>query len=245
MRYIGSKNKISKHIAPIIQKSIDDNNIDIYYEPFVGGANMIDKIYCKTRIGNDIHKELISMWQEIQGGWEFPMHISEEEYLDVKNNKSKYPDCYVGLVGFAATFGAKYFGGYARSPISDGDTPRDRPNEALRNIKKQVENIKDVNFICGDYRTNEYADIENAVIYCDPPYKNTTSFSGTDTFNHDEFWDWVREKSKNNIVFVSEYSAPADFECIWLKETLANFDCNRGNDTSKKNRIEKLFKLKQ
>ena len=51
MKYIGSKNKISKHIVPIIQKAIDENNIDIYYEPFVGGANMIDKISCKTRVG--------------------------------------------------------------------------------------------------------------------------------------------------------------------------------------------------
>ena len=41
---------------------------------------MIDKIKCENRIGNDIHKELIAMWNEIQKGWEIPLHISEEEY---------------------------------------------------------------------------------------------------------------------------------------------------------------------
>lgn len=37
MKYIGSKNKISKYIVPIIQECIDKNNITTYYEPFVGG----------------------------------------------------------------------------------------------------------------------------------------------------------------------------------------------------------------
>ena len=35
MKYIGSKNKISKHIVPIIQKAIDENNIDILIYVFI------------------------------------------------------------------------------------------------------------------------------------------------------------------------------------------------------------------
>lgn len=37
MKYLGSKSRIAKYIAPIIQKCIDENNITEYYEPFVGG----------------------------------------------------------------------------------------------------------------------------------------------------------------------------------------------------------------
>lgn len=44
MKYIGSKKRISKYIRPILQEYIDKNNISIYYEPFVGGSNMIDEI---------------------------------------------------------------------------------------------------------------------------------------------------------------------------------------------------------
>ena len=44
MKYMGSKSRIAKDIVPIIQKCIDDNNIETYVEPFVGGANVIDKI---------------------------------------------------------------------------------------------------------------------------------------------------------------------------------------------------------
>lgn len=38
MKYVGNKNKISKYIVPIIQKYIDENEIQTYVEPFVGGG---------------------------------------------------------------------------------------------------------------------------------------------------------------------------------------------------------------
>lgn len=37
MRYVGSKNKLSKEIIPIIQKYIDQVSAESYLEPFVGG----------------------------------------------------------------------------------------------------------------------------------------------------------------------------------------------------------------
>lgn len=50
---MGSKSRIAKYIVPIIQQCIDDNNIEYYIEPFVGGANVIDKIICKNKSGSD------------------------------------------------------------------------------------------------------------------------------------------------------------------------------------------------
>lgn len=234
LKYVGSKNRISKYIAPILQKCINENNIKTYYEPFVGGANMIDKIKCKNRIGNDIHKELIAMWKELQNGWIPPSHITYEEYSDVRDNRNKYPDYYVGYVGFSATFGAKWFQGYARG---NENPPRDRSNESYRNLIKQLPFVQDVLFMQGDYK--EYK-IKNSVIYCDPPYECITKFT-TGKFNYNEFWQWCREMSKNNYVFISEYNSPEDFECVWSKTSLANFDCNRGDDTKNKLRVEKLF----
>ena len=78
------------------------------------------------------------------------------------------------------------------------------------------------------------------MIYCDPPYQNTTKFTCTDQFNYDLFWDWIREKSKTNIVFVSEYAAPDDFECIWQKDITTSLKVHVHED-----RTEKLFKFKQ
>lgn len=239
MKYVGSKNKISKYIIPIIQECIDKNNIETYYEPFVGGANMIDKIRCKNRIGNDIHKELIAMWKEIQNGWKIPLHISEDEYNKVRDNKSLYPPSYVGLVGFNATFGSKYFGGYARGFKADKITPRDIPNEALRNLSKQIPKIMEVKFLCSDYRYNKYTELKNAVVYCDPPYYGTTKYS-TGNFDYNSFWEWCRKMSENNYVFVSEYNAPDDFECIWSKELTTTLD-----KASRNKAVEKLFRIKE
>lgn len=186
MKYVGSKNRISKYIVPILQECIDKNNIDTYYEPMVGGGNLIDKIKCKTRIGNDIHPQLIAMFNELQNGWIPPEHISEEEYISVRDNKDKYSDYYVGYVGFNSTFGSRWFGGYARSFKADGVTPRDQSNEAYRNLMKQLPNIMNVKFLCSDFLNNKYCNLKGALIYADPPYQNTTQYS-TKNFNYEAF----------------------------------------------------------
>ena len=235
MKYVGSKNRISKEIAPILQKCIDENDIKIYFEPFVGGANMIDKIKCETRIGNDIHKELIALFQEIQKGWQPPLHITEEEYNKVKDNKSDYPDYYVALVGFCATFGSKWFGGYARGFKADKVTPRDIPNEAIRNLLEQIPQIKDVVFTNKSYLNFDKDKLKNCLIYCDPPYQDTTKYKHSD-FDYDVIWNWVREMSKENFVFISEYNAPQDFKCIWQKKVTTSLKVKEHEE-----RLEKLF----
>lgn len=235
---MGSKARIAKYIVPILQECINSNNANTYIEPFVGGANIIDKIKCKNRVGADTHKELIAMWQELQKGWKPPEVISEAEYIKVKDNKENFPEHYVGYVGFHATFGAKYFDGYARGFKADGVTPRILSNEAYRNTIKQIPYLKEVEFICCDY--DEFSQIYNSVIYCDPPYEDTTKYS-TNKFDYNKFWNWCREMSKTNYVYISSYEAPTDFKRIWQKETLVNFASKRKSTGLQRKRVEKLF----
>ena len=61
MKYMGSKSRIAKHIVPIIQNYINENGIEKYVEPFVGGANVIDKVQCKEKYGFDKNKYLIAL----------------------------------------------------------------------------------------------------------------------------------------------------------------------------------------
>ncbi len=49
MKYLGSKNRIAKYILPIM---LNNRHCRTWVEPFVGGANTIDKVDGK-RIGND------------------------------------------------------------------------------------------------------------------------------------------------------------------------------------------------
>lgn len=233
MKYMGSKARLSKDISPIINKLIEDNNIKIYIEPFVGGANMIEHIRCDTRIGIDNNNYLISLWNDLIDGWNPPREMSRELYNNIKDNKESYGESLVAVAGFCATYNAKWFGGYAGRVTTKIGTIRDYYDEAVRNIIKQRDNLLDVRFIHKSY--NEL-NVKGAVIYCDPPYQGTTQYGTSKDFNHDEFWNKVREWSKNNIVLVSEYNAPDDFKCIYEKTLTTTLDKN-----SRKKDTEKLF----
>ena len=76
-----------------------------------------------------------------------------------------------------------------------------------------------------------------------PPYQGTTKYDNR-KFEYDVFWQWVRDVSKNNCVFVSEYSAPKDFECIWQKKCKTLLDSNKNMDDKENIRIERLFVYK-
>ena len=236
MIYMGSKKRLSKELVPIIQNYITENTVG-YIEPFVGGAYIIDNIKCDNRYGFDSHKQLIELFIKLQNDIDgIPNEIPYEEYMEVKNNKENYEDWYLGLVGFLGSFGAKYFGGYARHNKDDFTEQIQRGS--IKNLKKQYDDLKDVKFECKDFR--EIKDIKGYVIYCDPPYKGATKYS-TKEFPYDEFYNWCREMSKDNVVLISEYNMPEDFKCIWQKDNKINFDSNRTNANSK---IEKLFIIK-
>ena len=239
MKYVGSKNRLSKELAPIIQSYITEDTKG-YFEPFVGGANMIDKIKSNNRIGCDIHEELIELLKYLQDlNNKLPQHISEDEYKKVKDNKLEYPKWYVGLVGFNASFGAKYFNGYARSVKADKITHRDMSNEAIRNLEKQRVNLADIKFYNKSFLDLNKNKIKDYVIYCDIPYKETLEYE-TNPFPYDEFYNWCEYLSENNVVLISEYDMPSDrFECIWSKNHKVGI-----NQGSHKDRVEKLFIVK-
>jgi DNA adenine methylase len=80
-------------------------------------------------------------------------------------------------------------------------------------------------------------DIHNALFYLDPPYNGTKQYS-KQKINYEEYYDFCRKLSENNIVVVSEYNMPDDFTCIWKKEckVLQKSDRVTGDKA-----VEKLF----
>ena len=228
MQYFGGKFRLADEIVSVLNKYRKEGQI--FLEPFVGGANIVSKMTGK-RTAYDIHYELIEMYKAIQNGWFPPDLISKEYYEEIRDSKNIRP-CLKGFVGFGCSFAGKYFGGYANS----GD--RNYCVNARNSVLKKMETCKDVVFECKDYRKITPKD---CLIYCDPPFLNTIQYSNG-KFDSVEFWGIMREWSKNNIVIVSEYQAPDDFECIWKRETKLDIR-NRFNQREK--RIEKLFKFKQ
>lgn len=229
---MGSKNRIAKYILPIILKDRKPNQW--YVEPFCGGCNSLDKV-ANPRIGNDSNKYLVALLKEMQNQIPFiPPHVGEDEYKTIQQNKDDYPDWLVGYVGFNLSFAAKFFGGYGR----DKTGVRNYENEAQRNLLAQQNLLSGIDFHCKDYRMLVVP--ENSIIYCDPPYKGTTQYR--DKFDHFAFYAWCIEmKRKGHTVFVSEYTMPNNFTCVWEKEVSSNLDVS----SKGKKGTERLFELKE
>ena len=107
------------------------------------------------------------------------------------------------------------------------------PNEIIRNLKKQAPNLKGIEFYCSNY-LDQYTD--GMVIYCDPPYRDTTKYA-TGSFDYGRFYAWCKDMAKNNIVLISEYWIPDDgFECIWQ----GNIKCTL-DKASRTDKVERLY----
>lgn len=231
---MGSKNRIAKEILPIILK---DRRADQYFvDLFTGGANLVDKVE-GLRIANDINPYNIALFKKLQQGWLPPRIVTEDDYAAIKKTPEIYDPALVAYVAYAFSFGAKWFGGYARNEkgkIGDLDNVLKMSSRAFDSIERQRNLLEGVSF----YNTS-YSDIPlppESILYADPPYQGTSGYKNS--IDHDLFWQWCRDKSnEGHSVFISEYSAPPDFDCVWEKEVSSNLNAMVSKDKA----TEKLF----
>lgn len=230
MIYLGSKRRIAKHIIPIMVEEANKRGITTWVEPFVGGANLIDKVPDNfTRVGYDFFEHTIYALKDIRDNLEsLPKGVSEEYYKSLLGTP---PSPITSWVRFVCSFGSKFEGGYARNSRGDNYA-----KAGYNNAKKQHPLLQGIEFEYSDYKD---LNIKDSLIYCDPPYQKTTGYK-TGDFNHEEFFEWCREqKDKGNIVFVSEYEAPEDFKVVWSGEVLTDVSNNSKDKGFKA--VEKLF----
>jgi site-specific DNA-adenine methylase len=101
--------------------------------------------------------------------------------------------------------------------------------ESLERLKRlqSMERLKIFN--------KSYEDVEipkNAVVYCDIPYKGTSSYK--DGFNHEKFYEWALNQPFK--IYISEYEMPLDFKLIASKEKTSSFGASNSKRT-----VEKIF----
>lgn len=235
MVYQGSKNKLAKYLKLIIEGYLKDGMS--YVEPFVGGANLIDKINWEFKYGYDINSCLINLLNY------FKVDENEKSYIKVDRaewNRVKYRykhgenGWYIGYVGFICSFCGKFFDGYGNREIApDRDLNRERFNNLLK--QSQQEQFKNVIFECKDFK-DLY--IKNSVIYLDPPYRGVRRYNGINNFNHNDLWvkcdEWFKH---NNVILLSELESPSDkWVLLWEKPYRHILGTGKS-----RNRVEKLF----
>jgi len=207
MQYQGGKSRIANVLAAKIKELCPVAEI---WEPFCGGGAMTLAL---AKVGysvhaSDTHEDLILMWQALMREETEPFSdVTEAEYQALKTAASSARR---GFVGFGASFGGSWFGGYGRK---DKAHVRDFVWQSSQIWLAQSNLIKyPINYKCNDYT----AIPDSVAVYADPPYRGTKPYKSAQPFNHDAFWDWVR--NRKGPTFVSELQGPEDLEIVWRKQ---------------------------
>ena len=240
MKYKGGKGRIADEILAIMLNSMLPGQT--FIDAFCGGCAVIQRVPREyRRIANDNNRYLIAMLQRLttDDQWKPPTDIPRNFYNDVRTSyyedDGRYDDALIGWVGWMASRNGRFFdGGYS----GFGRDGRDYIGENIRNISRQLDDLRGVEWCCGDY--SEIPIPAGSLIYCDPPYKNTSGYTTGRNFDYPLFYDWCRRKSdEGHIVFVSEYKMPGEFDCVWEKQVK-----NTLNGTRTYTATEKLWRIK-
>lgn len=210
MRYQGGKYFQKKYIVPELIKTLRDNNLTTYIEPFVGGGNILAEIPERyDRYGYDINKYLIALYKYLCTDEPMPENITKEEFLDIKANPNNYPDWKVACAGILCTYGAKWMDSYG-NPRNSNSSRKNSYQESLSQINKQRPFFKTTYWDCKDYKDIVLPN-DPALIYCDAPYIDTTKYNYIRSFDFNEYYDWLKEISQKHFVVISEMKMPDDF----------------------------------
>ena len=222
MQYLGGKSRQAKHIAAILQAARDPG--DRYTEPFMGGASVLVRMDGE-RYASDSHEALITMWWAVQSGWRPPHELSEADWRVLKDANDP-ADPMTAFAGFGCSFGGGWFKGYGRGSRVGGC-----PGKSHRSIARKAPALDGARITHADYRSTEPV----GVIYCDPPYAGTTQYKGVEPFDGAEFWRYMRAwVDAGAKVFVSEYSAPDDWVCVWSQRA-------GGSQLAKSHHVDRLW----
>lgn len=231
MIYMGSKINYADALIGVMQADTRPQD-QWYVEPFVGGANVIDKVK-GLRLGADSHIYLIELMQALQRGWTPPIYVSETEYVAVRDNPMAYPRPLVAFVGFCCSYGGRWFQGYARSRQMPDGKMRNYPWERRAALMAQVPRLKGIDFMVHDY--HDLTIPPYSLIYCDPPYAGAQKYHHR--FGSERFWNRVRQWfEQGHKVYVSEYEAPSDFTCVWERKVKCCMSLGKAGQA-----VERLF----
>lgn len=214
MQYMGGKGRIAKILAKVMLPLCRGR--DGYLEPFVGGGYTFSEMgpHFQYRAAGDVMPDVVLYWKAVANGWLPPERITREEYAELRYAE---PSALRAFAGFGCSFGGKWFAGYASQTV-DARHPHGHTSVGSRKstVKKAQAFTGATIRHCG-YEAWKF-NPTRVVVYCDPPYAGTTTYSGTDGWDVDRFWEWARVCSESGaLVFVSEYAAPGGWEPIWSR----------------------------
>jgi DNA adenine methylase len=222
VRYLGGKTRIAKQLADVIDSVREPGQV--VWDAFCGGLSTSVALSRKGPVwSTDVNVALVAMYKAIQAGWDPPDVVDEHTYKRARDLPDTDP--LKAYAGFCASFGGKYFGGYAR-----GEN-RNWAAEGKRGLKRDLPGL---NVDCLDFMSVSPTPLD-VILYLDPPYAGTTGYAVAKSWDSAAFVERVREWSHFCDVFISEYAFTLG-ECVWSREQLKRATVGPGATA-----VEKLF----
>ena len=250
--YMGSKSDIAKNIVDILPAA------DILIDLFAGGCAITHAALLsgkwKKIIANDITDSPSLFLDAIHGKYhDCDKWISREEFYLTKDKDAFVRLCWsfgnaqknylyskelepykkaIHKCLFGKTVKKRYLG--FRAVVNEmGKISQQKRLNELQSLEslERLQSLESLEILQKDYR--EIPPPINAIVYCDPPYRNTASY--LHDFDFIAFDDWC----KRQIVplFISEYNFPFG-ECIAEWKRASSLSAVSTNQT-----IEKLYAL--
>lgn len=217
VKWAGGKGSLIPQLEKLYPYDLKNGQIQTYVEPFLGGGAVLIDILQEYKIGNayafDINIDLINAYNVIKTNVEeliTKLKKMETEYLPLGQEKRKnyfyhkreqYNNytlqknekniqraaefiylnrtCFNGLyrVNKEGKFNVP-IGSYKNPTICDGN-----------NLKALSQLIKNVEFLCGDYKESIQYVAEDTFVYFDPPYKPLNVTSAFTSYTKEDFND--------------------------------------------------------
>ena len=249
MVYRGSKRRIVADLLPFIYQRLTDITIP-YVESFMGSGAVLSEVRGGLRYGFDSNPYLVALLNAARHNDVKHRDITREEFAQRKasikllgTSPLLYYDPtfrkdleYLGYVGYIWSYNGVFYDAYVGNGVKVKGGIRNYADEKYCNLMRGIEGLMDSSVMlgCCTYESSLEGIMAPAVVYCDPPYADTKGYMGT--FDKDVFCEWVRQRvSEGYYVFVSEYSMPEDFICVWQKCLRSSHKCGTSQS------IERLF----
>jgi DNA adenine methylase len=228
LQYLGGKTRIAKQIAEQIDRVRKPGQW--VWEPFCGGLSVTVALSKAGPVwATDANPALIALHAAGRAGWLPPEVVTPAQYAAAKLLPDSDP--MKAFCGFCCSFSAKWFGGFARAKA----TVRNYAAEGRAGLIRKwpaVTALACVDFLSVAPRPTD------ALIYCDPPYFNTTGYGGVKPFDSAAFCQRVALWSQFTDVFVSEYWLPIG-QVVWQKNQVST--SNAGQSGKGKVATERLY----
>ena len=231
MQYVGGKAKSGTAARIVAAIVADGAPTEMWWEPFVGGGSVMEQaapVFGRCA-GSDAHPDLIAMWQAVTEGWR-PPEVTREMYTQLRHAE---PSALRGFVGFGASFGGKWFGGWGAS------RGREAWRASARTVARQAEVFQryGVGFFPAVFGTCYPP--SGTTVYCDPPYQGVTGYKkGLD---RQTFYETVVMWAADSHVYVSEYALPDWVPSVevWSRAKRVTL----GSDTNRRIAVERLWRI--